>query len=186
MTFISPIFFVLFFGIFHILGGLAVGKAMREKVSGRATGTRLLVWGMLMGATPILFSWFFLINTGETLAGAIGPALFLIAVIVGGIFFHNELSRKNEQSIAAVLMGGTALMLGILLIPYLLEQAQTRDNLGLADYLCGGFIPIIFILVGASFTWTGLSAISKKRTFDEHITERESELEERSSRQRRK
>jgi hypothetical protein len=80
----------------------------------------------------------------------------------------------------AILMGGTALMLGLMLTPYLIQQAQTRDDLGLVDYLCGGSIPIFFIVIGFSFAWSGLSAIRKNLSFDEHITGRELEVEEKT------
>lgn len=186
MEFGNPLVLVIFFGIFHLIGGLALGKGIRERFGEADTGNQLIVWGFLMGAAPILFDWFFLIRAGMVQPGLIGPVLFVIAAIVGGIFFNGELSRRNEKSIAAVLMGGTSLMLGLLLTPYLIQQAQTRDNLGLVDYLCGGLIPVLFIFVGTSFAWTGLSAILKRRSFDEHIAERETEIEEKAQKKRRK
>lgn len=182
----NPYFLALFFGIFHVVGGLAFGKGIRERLAGAKTGSQLLIWGAVMGLPPMLFDWFFLIRAGEKIAGFAGPILFLIAVIVGGIVFTGELSRKHEQSVAAILMGGTALMLGLMLVPYLLRQAQTRSDLVLVDYLCGGFIPLIFILVGASFLWTGFSAIRKNLSFDEHIAEREMEVEEKTQRKSKK
>lgn len=181
----NPYFLALFFGIFHIIGGLAFGKGMRERLGGAKTGVQLLIWGAIMGLPPLLFDWFFLIRVGEQAAGFAGPILFLIAMLVGGIVFTGDLSRKHEQSIASILMGGTALMLGLMLVPYLLQQTQTRSDLGLVDYLCGGFIPFIFILVGFSFVWTGFSAIRKNLSFDKHIAEREMEIEEKTRKQRR-
>jgi hypothetical protein len=71
-----------------------------------------------------------------------------------------------------------------MITPYLIQQAQTRENLGLVDYLCGGLIPVFFILIGGSFAWTGLSAIRKRRTFDEHAAERELKNEERLNRRK--
>lgn len=182
----SPYFLVVFFGIFHMIGGLAFGKGIRERLTGAKTGYKLMVWGAIMGILPMIFDWFFLIRVDKIMAGTVGPALFILAVILGGIFFTKELSRKHEQSIVAILMGGTAFMLGSMLIPYLIQQAQTRDNLGLVDYLCGGFIPFIFILVGFSFIWTGISAMRKNLTFDEHIAEREIEIEETSNQRKKK
>ena len=76
------------------------------------------------------------------------------------------------------------LMLGLTLTPYLIQQAQTRENLGLVDYLCGGLIPVFFIFIGGSFARTGFSAIQKRRTFDEHVAERELENEEKSKRRK--
>ncbi|GAB4499599.1 MAG: hypothetical protein OHK003_16130 [Anaerolineales bacterium] len=186
MEFGNPFILVAFFGIFHVIGGLSFGKGIRKKFGEAGAGNQLIAWGLLMGAVPIFFDWFFLIRAGMLLTGVIGPALFIVSAAIGGIFLNGELSRRNEKSIAAVLMGGTALMLSLLLIPYLIQQAQTRENLGLVDYLCGGSIPILFILIGASFMWTGLSAILKRRSFDEHIAERETENEEKSQKKRKR
>jgi len=186
MEFVDPLIPVVFFGIFHVSGGLAFGKGIRERFGETGSGNQLIAWGFLMGATPILFDWFFLIRVGMVQPGLIGPVLFIISTIVGGIFFKGKLSRRNEKSIAAVLMGGTSLLLGLMLTPYLIQQAQTRENLGLFDYLCGGSIPILFVFIGASFAWTGLSAILKRRSFDEHIAEREIEIEEKMQTKRRK
>lgn len=182
---LNPIFLVVFFGIFHIAGGLAVGKGVRERVSDSEAGNSLIAWGFIMGGLPLVFDWLFLIREGALIAGLIGPALFVISAIVGGLAFTGELSRKNEKSFGAILMGGTGLMLGLMLTPYLIQQAQTRDDIGMVDYLCGGLIPIIFMFIGGSFVWTGLSAILKKRSFDEHVSEREMDVEEKSKNKRR-
>lgn len=180
MEFGNPYFLVVFFGIFHVIGGLAFGKGVRERISDGKAGSQLIVWGLLMGGSPILFDWFFLIRVGELVPGLMGPILFIAAAIAGGMFFTGELSRKNEKSIAAILMGGTSLMLGLMITPYLIRQAQTHENLGLVDYVCGGLIPVFFIFIGGSFAWTGFSAIRKRLTFDEHVAERELEHEEKS------
>ncbi|MBL8061373.1 MAG: WVD2 family protein [Anaerolineales bacterium] len=181
MSLDNPLFLTVLFGIFHILGGLAFGRGIRAKMKAEKTGGHLLVWGAIMGITPILFDWFFLIRVGKITYGLIGPVLFF-ATVIGGIFLNGELTRNNEKSISAMLMGGASLLLGFMLTPYLLQQAQTRENLEFADYLCGGLIPIFFIGVGLSFVWNGFSAIRKRRTFDEHIAEREQEIEEKSER----
>ena len=180
MEFGNPLFLVVFFGIFHVIGGLGFGKGIRERITDAKAGNQLIVWGLLMGTLPILFDWFFLIRVGEVVSGLVGPILFIISAFIGGIFFTGELSRKNEKSMGAILMGGTALMLGLMLTPYLIQQAQTRDDLGLVDHLCGGSIPIFFIVIGFSFAWTGFSAIRKNLSFDEHITERELEVEDKT------
>jgi hypothetical protein len=180
----EPYFLVIFFGIFHIVGGLAFGKGLRERISDKAAGNSLIVWGILMGGLPIIFSWVFLLREGYLVAGWIGPALFVVSSIFGGIFFIGELSRKNEKSIGAILMGGTSLMLGLMIASFLIKQAQTQEGLGVIDYLCGGSIPIFFIFIGGSFAWTGLTAIRKKRDFDGYTAEQEMEIEEKSKKRK--
>lgn len=169
----NPLILVVFFGIFHLIGGLAVGKGIRERAAEGKSGSELMLWGAVIGITPILFDWFFLIREGELIWGAVGPALFIAAAIFGRVVLNGDLSRRNEKSIASVLMGGAAFSLGLLLTPYMIQQAQTRENLGAADYVCGGAIPLMFILIGASFVWNGLSAIMKNMPFDELIAERQ-------------
>lgn len=173
MVFGNPIILVLFFGIFHLTGGLAVGKGIRERRSDNKAGSQLIAWGAVMGATPTLFDWLFLVREGEIVWGFIGPGLFIVAGILGWAFLNGELSRRNEKSIGAVLMGGSALMLGLLLTPYLIQQAQTRGDIGLVDYVCGGAIPLMFILIGASFTLNGITALRRNMSFDELIAERQ-------------
>lgn len=176
MVFGNPIILVLFFGIFHLTGGLAVGKGIRERGSDKKAGGQLIAWGAIMGVTPTLFDWFFLIREGELVWGLIGPGLFIMAGILGWVFLNGELSRRNEKSIGAVLMGGTALILGLLLTPYLIQQAQIREGIGLVDYVCGGAIPLMFIFIGASFAWNGVTALRKNMSFDELIAERRKEF----------
>lgn len=180
MTFGGPYFFVVFFGIFHILGGLVFGKGLRDKLTDPGAGIGFIIWGLIMGVPPTLFDWFFLIQAGNLVPGLIGPILFIIAAIVGGIYFNGEIARKNAQSIISILMGGTALMLGTMITPYLIQQAQTRDNLNITDYLCGGLIPVLFIGVGLSIVSTGFSAVRKNMTFDELVAQREMEAEDKS------
>lgn len=172
---VNLLFYVLFFGIFHTTGGLALGKGIRELVSGTQRGGSLALWGTVLGGTPIIFDWFFLIREGEMLAGFAGPTIFFLSTMIGGFFLKGDITKKNEKSYAAILMGGTAVMLGGMLIPYLLTQAQTQDNLSLVDYVCGGSIPLFFILIGFSFAYNGFIAIRKKRTFDEQVAEYEAE-----------
>jgi hypothetical protein len=154
---------------------LALGKGIRERTAEGKSGSELIMWGGIMGVTPILFDWFFLIREGMIIWGLVGPALLIAAVIFGWVVWNGDLSRRNEKSIAAILMGGTAFSLGLILAPYLIQQAQTRDDIDIVDYVCSGAIPLMFIVIGASFVWNGSSAILKHMTFDELIAERQKE-----------
>lgn len=116
MSLDNPLFLTVLFGIFHILGGLAFGRGIRAKMKAKKTGGHLLAWGAIMGITPILFDWFFLIRVGKITYGLTGPVLFF-ATVIGGIFLNGELTRNNEKSISAMLMGGTSLLLGFMLTP---------------------------------------------------------------------
>ncbi len=179
----NPLFLVLFFGIFHIFGGLAFGKGIRDRLMKDSKGSQLIAWGVLMGVVPVLFDWVFLIGQGYMLHGLAGPALFVITAIVGALFLTKKLTSVHEKSIGAILMGGTALLFGLTLAPYLIKQAF-KMKLGPADYIFGGCLLVLPLLVGFGFVWNGVTAILKNRTFDEHIAERELEIEEKASRKK--
>lgn len=183
MDLFQPTFFVLFFGIFHVVGGLAFGKGVREVAARSKSGHPLLMWGALMGILPTLFDWFFLIRNGQVTQGLIGPVLFVIAIILGTILFTEKLTRVHEKSIGAILMGGIALMIGLMLAPFLVDRALTLE-LGPEDYIFGSCLLTLPILVGFGFVWNGITAILKNRTLDEHIAEREAEIEEKTSRRK--
>ena len=72
-----------------------------------------------------------------------------------------------------------------MLAPFLINRALTLD-LGPEDYIFGSCLLIMPILVGFGFVWNGVTAILKNRAFDEHIAEREAEIEAKSSRRKSK
>lgn len=179
----NPLFLVLFFGIFHVFGGLALGKGVRDRLAKDNKGNSLIAWGVLMGVAPALFDWVFLVNQGYVWHGLTGPVLFITAAAIAAIFFTEKLTRVHEKSIGAILMGGAALLLGLALAPYLVKQALTMD-LSPADYIFGSCLLVLPLFVGFGFVWNGVTAILKNRAFDEHIAEREKEIEEKASRKK--
>lgn len=174
----NPFLLVAFFAVFHLLGGAALGKGIRDKNSQQA------LWGAFMGITPIVFDWAFLIREGLAFYGLIGPFIFVIAVIASYLLFQTKFSKTNEKSIGAILMGSSSLLIGLALAPFLINRALTFD-LQPVDYLFGSCILVLPILVGIGFVWSGFAAILKKRTYDEHIAEHELELEVKVSRKKR-
>ena len=185
----TPLFLVFFFGIFHLFGGLAFGRGLRDLFDSKEHKTNLILWGALMGITPTLFDWFFLIRDGQLIEGLIGPAIFILSTLISAIFLTAKLTAVHEKSIGAILMGGCALMFGLLLAPYLYQQAFSaastlQRELELADYLFGSCLLILPLLVGTGFIWNGVQAILKNRSFDEHMQERELEIEEKTSKKK--
>jgi len=174
----NPLFLVFFFGIFHGFGGLAFGKGLRDTLTGKKNHS-LLLWGVIIGIIPILFDWAFLyINWGINYA-IIGPIIFIVAAIVSGIFYKGKMVKVHEKSIGAILAGGITLAFGFLIAPYLVKQALTID-LRPEDYVFGSCLLVLPFLVGFAFLSNGLKAITKNKSFDEHIAEQEKELEDNS------
>ena len=178
MNIYNPLLLVSFFSAFHLLGGLAFGKGLRDTES-----KQLILWGGFMGITPIVFDWAFLIREDMLFYGLIGPTVFVIAGILGYSLLTTKFSKANEKSIGAIMMGASSLLIGLILAPYLINQVLTLD-LQPADYLFGSCLLVLPILVGIGFIWSGFTAILKKRTYDEHVAEREIELEEKISRKK--
>ena len=110
MSLDNPIFLTAFFGIFHVVGGLAFGKGIRDTLA-NSKGRQLLIFGGLMGVTPLIFDWFFLYREGWVLHALSGPLLFLLAAVSGAFIFTQRLTAIHEKSIGAILMGSIALMI---------------------------------------------------------------------------
>lgn len=178
----NPFFLITFFSIFHVFGGLAFGKGMKDVISNSGQGKRLLIWGAFMGISPILFDWLFLIQAGMLFYGLIGPALFIIATIIGWVI---KISKIYEKSIGIILMGLASLLIGISLAPFLITQALTL-NLQPVDYIFGSCLLVMPILVGIGFLSSGLKAVRKKQSYDEHIAQHEIEIEEKISKPKKK
>ncbi|MBI5302198.1 MAG: hypothetical protein HY868_08680 [Chloroflexi bacterium] len=176
----SPLFLVFFFSIFHALGGAAVGRAIRTLQSEPQNSLTLFIWGGIMGLGPLVFDWFFLIREGELGYGMIGPAVFVVVALVGGFLWRGALEKIDGGAIASAAVGGAACLIGIMLAPYLIGIARTRQ-LEIADWCFGTLLVLLFVGVGASFAWTGALAIFHGHTFDEEIKLRQKAIDARSS-----
>lgn len=168
MSLSNPLFLATFFSIFHGFGGAAIGRGLRTLSNEPENGTQFIFWGILMGVPPIVFDWFFLLRVGETSYGFIGPGVFVLAALITGFFWTEELDLLDQKAIGAVAMGGSALLLGLILTPYLINQALTRD-LKVVDWFFGSCFLLFFILIGGGFVWNGIMALIRSTTFDEEM-----------------
>lgn len=168
----NPFFLAFFFSIFHLLGGLALGRGLHGWRVTNENGVTLIIWGLLIGVGPFLFDWFFLLREGQILPGLVGPAIFVLAALVTFFVWTGELSRKNEKSIISLIIGMTAVLVGLGITPILITQAQTRE-LTLADWVFGPCIAILPFFVGINFIYLAIKAMWSKRTFDDVAAEEE-------------
>jgi len=176
---IFPLFIAVFLSIFHALGGGAVGQGLRAAQSGSNKTTFFFLWGGLMGLTPLIFDWFFLIAQGNLIYGLVGPVLFIAAALASAFLNLN----MDGGAIISAAMGTVALLLGILSIPLMLDAARA-SNPGLTDYIFGGCFVLMFVVIGGSFAWNGLRAIFRGVTLDDELGERQMNIEERAERKK--
>lgn len=181
----SPLFLAFFFGIFHLLGGMAVGRGMRNWRQDPDNGLSLLLWGILLGLGPILFDWLFLLREGQVLYGMIGPAVFILAALFVYFFWSGKLAKKDEKTIISLLMGIVATLVGLGVTPILIAQARTHE-LTAADWIFGPCIAILPFFVGVNFIWLAVKALRKNQTFDEVAAEEEEKQEKAITAKRKK
>jgi uncharacterized membrane protein len=181
----NPFFLAFFFGIFHMLGGLAFGRGLREWRDDPDRGAMLLLWGLLIGVGPVFFDWLFLLREGQTLPGLAGGAVFVIAALITFFLWTGELSRKNEKSIISLLIGIVAVLVGIAVTPILITQARTHE-LTWTDWVFGPCIAILPFFVGVNFIYLATKALRTKRTFDEVADEEEKKQDKAIKERRRK
>ncbi|MEW5940357.1 MAG: hypothetical protein AB1750_11880 [Chloroflexota bacterium] len=181
----NPLFLAFFFGIFHLLGGLAFGRGLRDWRADHDKSLTLVYLGLFLGGGAALFNWFFLLREGQTLFGLAGPAVFGLAAFAAFFLWTGELSRKNEKSIVTLAMGIVAVLIGLFVTPILIAQAQTQE-LTLADWIFGPCIAILPFFVGINFIYLAAKALRTTRAFDEVAAEEEAKqdkaLEDRKKR----
>ncbi len=159
----NPIFLAFFFSIFHAMGGAAIGLGFRSLNQDLQKSKMLFIWGGLMGVVPFLFDWVFLISRGQLLYGLIGPAGWVLSMIVVGLFWQGESQRLNGSALIALFLGGAALIMGILLAPYMIHSA-VQNEVGLADWIFGGIFLFMFVVIGGSIAWAGLMTLLRDST----------------------
>ncbi len=166
-TFLA-LFLTVFFSIFHVLGGGAMGQAVRSAQSGSDKTAFFLLWGAGMGVPPLLFDWFFLIAQGQLIYGLVGPVLFVVTLLASAFL---QVKIDGPALISAAL-GSAAFLLGVLAIPLMLDAAR-QAGAGLSDYVFGACFVLMFVVIGGSFAWNGLSAIVRGISLDQEYVERE-------------
>ncbi len=162
-----PLILTVFFSLFHFLGGVAVGQAVRAAQRGSTTAITLAVWGAGMGVLPVVFDWFFLIRPGDWVYGLIGPIVFILAAF-GSAFLE---LKVDGAAVLSAALGSTAFLLGIFVIPLTVDAASTR-TFGLEDYVGGTCLVLMFVIIGGSFAWSGFSAMLRGISLDRLYSER--------------
>ncbi len=145
---------VVFLGIFHILGGSALGQGVRAALHGSDDFMTLIMSGALIGGLPVIFDWVFLIAQGYVVHGLIGPLLVIVCACVTAFVPLDAYG----PALAPAALGSAAFLIGLLSVPLILDRSQEYD-FGATDYIFGGCFALGFILIGGVFAWNGFRAI---------------------------
>lgn len=162
-----PPLITVFLGVFHLLGGGALGQGVRAALRESDQSVNLILWGGLMGGLPLVFDWYFLIAQGHIIYGLIGPLLFLISASAAAFLRL----RIDGPAVLSAVVGSAALFIGLLVIPLMLGRAQEFE-LGITDYLFGAVFVLMFVLIGGAFAWNGFSAMLRGISLDQAHAER--------------
>jgi hypothetical protein len=114
----NPWIFIAFLSVFHILGGAAVGIALRDVRLGDKPNMMLLIWGLLFGGLP--------------LAAAIGSPIILPfqlgeLILAGGstFFFWDRMQELLEQTgVVVILLAGVFFLVGCGAVGLLVQQRE--------------------------------------------------------------
>ncbi len=163
-----PLLLTVFFGVFHVLGGGALGQSIRAARRGSDQAIPLVLWGAFMGGLPLVFDWFFLVAQDHLVYGLIGPVLFVVTTVASAFL---DLVNEGPAVVSAAL-GSAGFLIGLLSIPLMLDRAKEFD-VGVTDYLFGGLFVLLFVLIGGAVAWNGISELLLSISFDRTHAERE-------------
>lgn len=162
-----PLIITVFLGIFHLLGGAALGQGWRALERDSSTATFFFAWGAGMGLLPLVFDWFFLIRMGNWVYGLVGPVILIVSTLASA-FLEVKVDGFAVMSAA---LGTTAFLLGILAIPLVLDTFRTKETVGFEDYVGGSCMVLLFVVIGGAFAWNGFSAMLRGISLDQEYSE---------------
>lgn len=101
--------------LFHIIGGIALGTALRQLLHRRiaCNALFLMVWGGMFGITPFLFGAVFFGPHGNLLYLGLEIATFIIPVLVVVLIPDWFLESFDSKRIVPVAMGALFVVIGI-------------------------------------------------------------------------
>ena len=110
----SPFIQLGFLSLFHIIGGIAIGSALRRLKSGFSVAPLFfLVWGGMFGCMPLAIG-------ANELSRSGGPAFFLIelavlaaAILATALMPDIMLETLKSPQVAPIALGGIFLLVGL-------------------------------------------------------------------------
>lgn len=137
------IFGVLFFGLFELLGGAAVGAGLRGLFSSERSGAEgfLLIWGSGFGGIPLFISSAMFISAGQTIYFVIGLGIFVGAAALAFLMPRDMAPSFSKLHIRGAFAGGILTLGGAILL-----AISLRGGFGTGGVVLGALL----FLVGAA------------------------------------
>ena len=170
-----PLIITVALSVCHVLGGGALGMGLRMSRRGGAEKTNFFIlWGAGMGVLPLIVDWAFLILPGNWLYGMVGPIL-LILTTAAGAFLRLKL---DIPAIISAVIGSAWCLLGILVIPLMLDAARA-GKFKTEDYFFSAFFVLFSLFVGSVFARNGFAALLRGISLDQQYSEQMEKLNKR-------
>jgi hypothetical protein len=110
----SPLAQLGFVSLFHVIGGIAMGSALRGLRGGFSGGTLfLLVWGGMFGCMPLAIGANEFGRTGGPAFFAIELGVLIAAILVTALMPDTLLESLKSPLVAPIAVGGIFFAIGI-------------------------------------------------------------------------
>lgn len=115
-----------FLAIFHIIGGIAIGSAVRNLVRGKLTCRTpfMVVWGLIFGGAPLIIGFTQLASHGALLFSLAEIGIFLATIVITALVPDWYLEALNVPTVTSIGFGGLFLVVGIGLGVFLAMQNE--------------------------------------------------------------
>ncbi len=150
----DPLLTLGFFCVFHLIGGIAIGKGLRQLLGRQWSGVLfLLVWGSMFGIMPLLISGSQFAKLEMPYAIYVELFVLIAAILLTALLPEEFIGTFNQPPVIGAGVGAIFFVMGGVLLFVL-----AREDLGQA-LLIGG----IFMLVGGGVLFAGLYSALKPR-----------------------
>ncbi len=151
----SPFFFLLFYGVFTVIGGGMLGQVIRRARSGQlATGLfSAVIVGLVFSVMPLFMAWFAYSSVGADYLFIVQVVLLVATIGITALLPDEYLASLTAQPVVGAATGGFFFLLGSLIVAL---GAQER---ALPPLLMGG----LFVLVGLGVAASAVVSFLRKR-----------------------
>jgi hypothetical protein len=110
----SPLAQVGFFSLFHLIGGIAIGSALRGLRNGFSGNTIFFfVWGGMFGCMPLAIGWNAFGATGRPELFALEVGTLIAAILITAFMPDTMLESLKSPLVAPIAFGGLFMLIGI-------------------------------------------------------------------------
>lgn len=145
----SPFGMLIFFAIFEVLGGAALGVALRGILRRDFTGLFFLIWGAGFGGIPLFIGAATFLSTDAPMYFYAQLFLFLTAIVTVALLPNDFMQSRGEGSAGegGAIMGALMTMLGGAVV-----VLNLREGLSIG-IIIGAFFAIVglYILLRTAF-----------------------------------